>query len=192
MRQRVNPGGYSAVKFVPLGNSDARLIELVVHGDTRGSFTRTWCAASFAEHGVDFTPVQGNSSLTRKRGSIRGMHFQRSPKTDAKIVRCTSGKIYDVIVDLRPTSLTRGQVFAKELAPSSATMLYIPAGFAHGFQTLEDDSVVEYLMGTEYVADLSDGFRYDDPMVGIAWPEPVSVLSDKDSAWAPLADRKPW
>lgn len=180
------------MKFVPLGNSDARLIELVVHGDMRGSFTRTWCAVSFAEHGVDFTPVQGNSSLTRKRGSIRGMHFQRSPKTDAKIVRCTSGKIYDVIVDLRPTSLTRGQVFANELAPSSATMLYIPAGFAHGFQTLEDDSVVEYLMGIEYVADLSDGFRYDDPMVGIAWPEPVSVLSDKDSAWLPLADRKPW
>ena len=180
------------MKFVALGNSDARLIELAVRGDTRGNFTRTWCAASFAEHGIDFTPIQGNSSLTRKRGTIRGMHFQRSPKADAKIVRCTTGKIYDVLVDVRPTSPTRGQVFVNELAPSSATMLYIPAGFAHGFQTLADDSVVEYLMGVEYVADLSDGFRYDDPMIGIAWPEPVSVLSDKDAALPLLADRKLW
>jgi dTDP-4-dehydrorhamnose 3,5-epimerase len=180
------------VKFVPLGNSDARLIELVGHGDTRGNFTRTWCAESFAQHGIDFTPAQGNSSLTRKRGTVRGMHFQRAPKADAKIVRCTSGRICDVIVDVRPTSPTRGQVFVNELAPSSATMLYIPAGFAHGFQTLADDSVVEYLMGIAYVADLSDGFRYDDPMIGISWPEPVSVLSDKDAGWPLLADRKLW
>jgi dTDP-4-dehydrorhamnose 3,5-epimerase len=180
------------VKFIPLGSSDARLIELTVHEDTRGSFTRTWCAASFAEQGIDFIPVQGNSSLTRKRGAVRGMHFQRAPKPDAKIVRCTSGKIYDVIVDVRPSSPTRGQVFGYELSPSSARMLYIPAGFAHGFQTLADDSVVEYLMGIEYVADLSDGFRHDDPMIGIAWPEPVSLLSDKDKAWPLLADRKLW
>jgi dTDP-4-dehydrorhamnose 3,5-epimerase len=180
------------VKFIPLGDSDARLIELTVHGDTRGDFTRTWCAPSFAEQGIDFTPVQGNSSLTRKRGTVRGMHFQGAPKPDAKLVRCTSGRIYDVIVDVRPSSPTRGQVFAYELSPSSARMLYIPAGFAHGFQTLADDSVVEYLMGIEYVADLSDGFRHDDPMIGIKWPEPVSVLSDKDRAWPMLADRKLW
>jgi len=180
------------MKFIPLGQSDARLIELVVRVDDRGSFTRTWCADSFAEHGIDFRPVQGNNSVTRVRGSVRGMHFQAAPKADAKIVRCTAGRIHDVIVDMRPASPTRGQVFANELAPSPATMVYIPAGFAHGFQTLADDSVVEYLMGIEYVAELSDGFRHDDPMIGIKWPEPVTVLSAKDVAWPLLADRKLW
>lgn len=180
------------MKFIPLGQSDARLIELVVRADERGSFTRTWCADSFAEHGIDFRPVQGNNSLTRVRGSVRGMHFQAAPKADAKIVRCTAGRIHDVIVDMRPASPTRGQVFANELSPSLATMVYIPAGFAHGFQTLADDSVVEYLMGIEYVADLSDGFLHDDPVIGIKWPEPVTVLSEKDTAWPLLADRKLW
>jgi dTDP-4-dehydrorhamnose 3,5-epimerase len=180
------------VKFTALGNSDARLIELVPHVDDRGSFTRTWCADSFAEHGIDFRPVQGNNSLTKLRGSVRGMHFQRAPKADAKIVRCTSGRIYDVIVDMRPTSPTRGHIFVNELTPSRPTMVYIPAGFAHGFQTLADDSVVEYLMGIEYVADLSDGFRYDDPTIGIKWPEPVTVLSAKDAAWPLLVDRNLW
>ena len=136
------------MKFVALGNSDARLIELTPRVDERGSFTRTWCADSFAAQGIDFRPIQGNNSLTRVRGSIRGMHFQKAPKADAKIVRCTAGRIHDVIVDVRPTSSTRGQVFANELAPSSATMLYIPAGFAHGFQTLEDDAAGGNLMGS--------------------------------------------
>jgi dTDP-4-dehydrorhamnose 3,5-epimerase len=180
------------VKFSSLGESDARLIELTPFVDERGSFMRTWCADSFAAQGIDFFPVQGNNSLTRVRGSVRGMHFQRAPKPDAKIVRCTSGHIYDVIVDLRPASPTRGQAFPVELAPSLNRMVYIPAGFAHGFQTLADDSVVEYLMGTQYVADLSDGFRYDDPMIGIKWPEPVTVLSEKDTAWSLLSDRKLW
>ena len=180
------------MNFVQLGNSDARLIELKVRADERGSFTRTWCAKTFAEHGIDFQVVQGNNSVTRRRGSIRGMHFQAAPKADAKIVRCTAGRIYDVIVDLRPTSPTRGSAFANELAPETATMLYIPAGFAHGFQTLAENSVVEYLMGIEYVEELSDGFRYDDPMIDIRWPEPVTVLSAKDGAWPRLADRKLW
>lgn len=178
------------MKFIALGKSDARLIELAPRADERGSFTRTWCADSFAAQGIDFRPVQGNNSLTRVRGSVRGMHFQKAPKADAKIVRCTAGRIHDVIVDVRPTSPTRGQIFVNELAPSSATMLYIPAGFAHGFQTLEDNSVVEYLMGIEYVEELSDGFRYNDPVVGIRWPEPVTVLSPKDAAWPMLSDRK--
>lgn len=180
------------MKFIQLGNSDARLIELKVRADDRGSFTRTWCGRTFAEQGIDFQVIQGNSSVTRVRGTVRGMHFQRAPKADAKIVRCTAGRIYDVIVDIRPNSATCGSVFVNELAPASATMLYIPAGFAHGFQTLANDTVVEYLMGIEYLEELSDGFRYDDPMIGIQWPEPVTVLSAKDAAWPRLADRKPW
>jgi dTDP-4-dehydrorhamnose 3,5-epimerase len=180
------------MKFLALGQSDARLIEVVVHGDNRGNFARTWCANSFTQHGIDFSPVQGNTSVTRVRGTVRGMHFQRTPKPDSKIVRCTSGRIYDVIADLRASSTTRGQVYINELTPGSAKMLYIPAGFAHGFQTLSDDTVVEYLMGTEYVADLSDGFRYDDPMFGIVWPLPVTEISAKDVAWPLLAERGLW
>ncbi|SRR5579871_4807993 len=180
------------MKFFPLGQSDATLIELVVHRDNRGDFTRTWCATSFAAHGIDFRPVQGNSSLTRKRGTIRGMHFQRAPKADAKLVRCTSGRIYDVIVDLRPASPTRGQVYTNELSSDAAKMLYVPAGFAHGFQTLSNDAVVEYLMGTDYVAELSDGFRYDDPMFAITWPELVTEISAKDVTWPLMIDRGLW
>jgi dTDP-4-dehydrorhamnose 3,5-epimerase len=177
---------------VQLGRSDARLIELNIRADDRGSFTRTWCAMSFVDEGIDFQPVQGNSSVTRLRGTVRGMHFQRMPKPDAKIVRCTAGRIHDVIVDVRPKSPTRGDVFAVELGPETGRMLYIPAGFAHGFQALTDDVTVEYLMGIEYVEELSDGFRHDDPTVGIKWPESVTVLSAKDAALPLLAERKLW
>src|SRR3989337_4252475 len=104
------------MNFIPIGASDARLIELVVHADARGDFARTWCAKSFAEEGIDFTPVQANTSVTRLRGTVRGMHFQRAPKADAKIVRCTHGRIHDIIVDLREQSPTRGQVNVNELA----------------------------------------------------------------------------
>jgi dTDP-4-dehydrorhamnose 3,5-epimerase len=180
------------MKFIPLDNSGARLIELVVHGDERGRFARTWCANEFFAHSISFNPVQGNTSFTRIRGTVRGMHFQRAPKADAKIVRCTSGRIYDVIVDLRKESPTRGKIYVNELAANIATMLYIPAGFAHGFQTLSDDTIVEYLMGVEYASELYDGFRHDDPAIGITWPEPVTALSANDAAWPLLADRKFW
>jgi dTDP-4-dehydrorhamnose 3,5-epimerase len=177
------------MKFIPLGNSDARLIEIVVHGDDRGNFARTWCAKSFFEERIDFQPVQGNTSFTRPRGTVRGMHFQRRPKADAKLVRCTAGRIHDVIVDLREDSPTRGEIYVNQLAADIATMLYVPPGFAHGFQTLSDSTVVEYLMGVEYVPDLYDGFRYDDPAIGIVWPKTVTVLSANDARWPPLADR---
>src|SRR6267154_453006 len=180
------------MRFIPLGNSDARLIELDVRGDDRGAFARTWCASSFAGQGIEFRPVQGNTSVTRLRGTVRGMHFQRAPKADAKIVRCTSGSIHDVIVDLRNESPTHGQIYVNVLAGDIATMLYVPAGFAHGFQTLSDDTIVEYLMGVEYVSNLYDGFRHDDPMIGIPWPETVAALSANDASWPLLADRKFW
>jgi dTDP-4-dehydrorhamnose 3,5-epimerase len=177
------------MKFVPLGNSDARLIELAPHGDERGNFARTWCAKTFSEQGIEFQPVQGNTSFTRFRGTLRGMHFQRAPKADAKLVRCTSGRIHDVIVDLRENSPTQGEIYVNELAADIASMIYVPAGFAHGFQTLSDNTVVEYLMGVEYVSDLYDGFRYDDPAIDIVWPEKVVALSANDAKWPPLADR---
>jgi dTDP-4-dehydrorhamnose 3,5-epimerase len=180
------------MNFIQLGTSDARLIQLVTHTDARGCFARTWCARSFAEQGVDFIPVQANTSVTRLRGTVRGMHFQREPKADAKIVRCTLGRIHDIIVDLREHSATRGHVFVNELAADISTMLYVPAGFAHGFQTRSDEAIVEYLMGAEYVSHLYDGFRYDDPTIGIVWPEPIAALSNNDAAWPALLGRMPW
>jgi dTDP-4-dehydrorhamnose 3,5-epimerase len=180
------------MKFIPLGNSDARLIELVVHSDDRGHFARTWCAKAFLEEGIAFQPVQGNTSFTRTRGVVRGMHFQRAPKADPKLVRCTAGRIHDVIVDLREDSPTRGQVYVNQLTADIATMLYVPSGFAHGFQTLSENTVVEYLMGVEYVPELYDGFRYDDPMIGITWPETVTALSANDAQWPLLAERSFW
>jgi dTDP-4-dehydrorhamnose 3,5-epimerase len=180
------------MKFIPLGTSDARLIRLDVHGDDRGFFSRTWCENTFAEQAIDFRPAQGNTSFTRTRGTVRGMHFQRAPKADAKIVRCTQGRIHDVVVDLRQESPTCGQIYVNELAADIRTMLYVPAGFAHGFQTRSGDVMVEYLMGVEYVAELYDGFCHDDPVLDIAWPEPVGSLSASDARWPALADRMPW
>ncbi|WP_294393669.1 dTDP-4-dehydrorhamnose 3,5-epimerase [uncultured Sphingomonas sp.] len=174
-----------------IAGTDARLIELKVHDDERGAFARTWCTELFAAAGILFTPVQGNTSLTRARGSIRGMHFQRAPWRDAKIVRCSRGRIWDVIVDLRPGSPCYRQPHARILSETDWTMLYVPPGFAHGFQTLSDDVVVEYLMGERYVPTVYDGFRYDDPHVGIDWPEPVTSVSASDLAWPALAGRVP-
>jgi dTDP-4-dehydrorhamnose 3,5-epimerase len=180
------------MKFTALDGSDALLVEPTVHADARGSFARTWCARTFAHNGLHFQPAQGNTSYTRRRGSVRGMHFQRAPVADAKLVRCTRGRIHDVLVDLRAASPTRGLVLANELSAERGSMLYVPAGFAHGFQTLTDDVVVEYLMGVEYVPELYDGFRHDDPAVALDWPLPVGLLSPGDAAWPPLAGRVAW
>jgi dTDP-4-dehydrorhamnose 3,5-epimerase len=180
------------MQFHPVGESDARLISLQVHRDERGSFARTWCSDLFAQAGIDFTPTQANTSYTRLQGSIRGMHFQRAPLADAKLIRCVVGRIHDVIVDLREDSPTRGVVYAQVLTGEAGAVLYAPAGFAHGFQTLTHHVVVEYVMGAPYAPELYDGFRYDDPALGIAWPLPVTSLSDNDARWAPLAKRLPW
>jgi dTDP-4-dehydrorhamnose 3,5-epimerase len=178
--------------FTSLGGSDAQLIHLTLHADSRGSFARVWCADMFREAGIEFTPVQGNSSLTRARGAVRGMHFQRAPRADAKVVRCSSGRIHDVIIDLRPDSPTCGRSFSVELAAADARMLYIPGGFAHGFQTLTADTIVEYLMGEAYDAQLYDGARHDDPLLAVSWPLPIAEISDRDRSWPDLLPRMPW
>ncbi|RZI60621.1 MAG: dTDP-4-keto-6-deoxy-D-glucose epimerase [Pseudomonas sp.] len=180
------------MRFTSLAGSDAKLIDLQVHGDKRGFFARTWCADLFHEAGLNFEPVQGNMSMTKARGAIRGMHFQRDPQADAKVVRCSFGRIYDVIVDLRVHSNTRGEAFQVELDGEGAQMLFIPEGFAHGFQTLTDNVIVEYLMGAPYVPSLYDGARFDDPLLAIQWPEPVGEVSENDRRWPNLADRMPW
>lgn len=177
------------MRFEPIGTSGARLIRLAPVGDQRGSFARVWCENAFREAGVAFTPVQANVSVTRGRGTIRGMHFQRMPKPDAKIVRCTRGRIHDVMVDLRGLVPNRSDVVEIELGEDEPTMLYVPAGFAHGFQSLTDVATVEYLMGEVYEPSLYSGFRYDDPAFKISWPLPATCISDRDLAW-PLLSRQ--
>jgi dTDP-4-dehydrorhamnose 3,5-epimerase len=180
------------MEFEPTGVSDARLIRLTRHLDSRGEFARTWCASEFERAGITFRPVQANMSLTRTSGTIRGMHFQRAPKAEAKLVRCSRGRIWDVITDLRPQSTSYLVSFGLELADEDATALYVPAGFAHGFQALTEGVTVEYLMEEQYVPDLADGFRYDDPSAKIAWPLPARLLSEKDLAWPALSTRPIW
>jgi dTDP-4-dehydrorhamnose 3,5-epimerase len=178
--------------FEPTCVSDARLVRLQPISDMRGAFVRTWCADEFAHVGIPFRPVQANMSLTVARGTIRGMHFQRDPKAEAKVVRCTRGRIWDVITDLRRHSASRGASFGVELADGDARALYVPPGVAHGFQSLTDDAQVEYLMSEQYAPGLSDGFRYDDPAAAIAWPLPARMVSERDLAWPPLSTREFW
>jgi dTDP-4-dehydrorhamnose 3,5-epimerase len=177
--------------LVPAGAADAWLIRCKVHRDDRGDFTRTWSFDEFHEAGLSFTPIQANTSTTRLRGTIRGMHFQHAPRQETKLVRCARGLIFDVITDLRPASPTYRQSRNFELGKDTA-QLYVPAGFAHGYQTLTDDVVVEYLMNESYAPDLADGFRYDDPAAAIIWPLPSEVVSDRDRAWPRLDGREFW
>jgi dTDP-4-dehydrorhamnose 3,5-epimerase len=178
------------MRFEAIGESEARLVHLDVHRDERGCFARVWCLDGFRREGIRFEPVQANTSITWARGTLRGVHFQRAPKPDAKIVRCSHGSIYDVVVDLREASPTRGQWWSVELTGDLA--IYVPAGFGHGFQTLTDHVVVEYLMDARYVPELYDGFRYDDPAIGIRWPLEIVQVSERDLDWTPLAPRAPW
>ena len=177
--------------LVSAGPAGAWLIECEVHKDARGDFMRNWSLEVFHEVGIAFTPVQANTSTTAQRGTIRGMHFQHAPRQEAKLVRCARGRIFDVITDLRPASATYRQSCNFELGKDTA-LLYVPTGFAHGYQTLTDDVVVEYLMNERYAPDLADGFRYDDPAAAICWPLPAGLVSDRDLAWPRLEGREFW
>lgn len=158
------------------------LIELEPHSDERGSFARTFCRSTFARHGLQECVEQCSVSTNRHRGTLRGMHFQRSPHEETKLVRCSRGAIWDVVVDLRPGSTSFGAWFGAELSRDNMRSLYVPKGLAHGFITLSDDSDVVYQMDAPYVASAAAGVRWDDAEIGIDWPlEPVH-LSPKDSS----------
>jgi len=148
--------------------------------DERGIFARTFCREEFEAHGLSLDAVQCNVSFNRQRGTLRGLHYQAEPHAEAKLIRCTSGAIYDVVVDLRPESATHRGWFGVELSASDRRMLYVPKGLAHGFQTLEDGSEVFYQMSDPYCPAAARGVRYDDPAFAIAWPEPVLVVSPRD------------
>ena len=151
--------------------------------DHRGFFGRAWCRDEFAQHGLNPQMLQLNVGFSHKKGTVRGMHYQDAPHAEAKLIRCTRGAIYDVIVDLRSDSPTRGQWFGVELSAAGATMLYAPEGFAHGYQTLEDDSEMYYMTSALYASGAAKGVRFNDPAFAVQWPLPVSVISEQDQNW---------
>jgi dTDP-4-dehydrorhamnose 3,5-epimerase len=172
------------VKFLPLALSGAYLIEPMPIADERGSFARTFCRQQFQERGLNAHLEQCSFSYNLKKGTVRGMHFQKPPYAETKIVRCTQGKIYDVIIDLRAESPTYKQWESLLLSAENRHMLYVPEGFAHGFQTLEDHTEIFYQISRPYVSESASGVRWNDSAFGIAWPLEVSVISLKDQNYA--------
>lgn len=157
--------------------------------DERGYFARTYCEEAFAQHGIVFQTKQTNTSFNRLAGTLRGMHFQRAPKEEPKLVRCTAGRVYDVVVDLRKNSTTYCSWFGTELSASNGESLMIPAGCAHGFLTLVDGAEVFYQMGEQYDAALADGVRWNDPAFGIVWPSAPTIMHPRDASWPDFLTR---
>lgn len=167
----------------------AFLLDIEPHGDERGFFARSWCHDEFAAHGLNPRLVQCSISRNRLKGTLRGLHYQAAPYAEAKLVRCTMGAIYDVIVDLRPGSATRSRYFGAVLTADNHGALYVPEGFAHGFLTLADDSEVLYQMSEFYRPEAARGVRWNDPAFGVAWPDFPVVISDRDASY-PDFDRR--
>jgi dTDP-4-dehydrorhamnose 3,5-epimerase len=166
------------IKPAPL--EGAFVIDLKRLEDDRGFFARSFCAKEFADAGLDPRVAQCNVSFNRRKGTIRGMHFQAAPHAEVKVVRCTQGSVWDVIVDLRHDSATFRHWYGVELTATNRRALYVPAGLAHGFQTLTDDCELLYMMSEFYVPDASRGFRWNDPAFAIDWPIPDPILSERD------------
>jgi dTDP-4-dehydrorhamnose 3,5-epimerase len=158
-------------------------ILLEPHADERGFFARSWCQAEFASHGLNPRLMQCNISVTARKGTLRGMHHQAAPHAEAKLVRCTRGAIYDVVLDLRPQSPNFKEWIAVRLTADKHNMVYVPEGCAHGFQTLDDDVEVFYQMSESYHQESARGVRWDDPAFRIAWPEKVEVISERDRTY---------
>lgn len=171
------------MKFNHTKLEGAYLIDLDKHLDERGFFARTWCRQEFMDHGLNADIAQTSISFNRTAGTLRGMHYQIEPYQETKLVRCTRGALHDVILDLRAASPTYMQWTAVELTADNYRMLYIPAGFAHGFITLEENTEATYLISNPYVPDSACGIRWDDPAFDVQWPRAVEVISDRDLEW---------
>jgi dTDP-4-dehydrorhamnose 3,5-epimerase len=175
-----------SMKFTETKLVGAYFIDLERLEDERGYFARAWCREEFLKHGLDADVVQCNVSYNPKKGTLRGMHYQDPPHAETKLVRCTRGSVYDVIVDLRPGSPTFLDWIGAELSADNGRIMYVPKGFAHGFQTLEEHSMVFYQVSEFYAREDCRGIRWNDPQVKIKWPHEVAVISPQDKGWADL------
>lgn len=175
------------MRFTETPLPGAWVLDLEPRGDERGFFARAFCAKEFTDHGLEPAVVQTNLSYTAAAGSVRGMHYQLPPAAETKLVRCVAGAFYDVIVDMREGSPTYLQHFGVELSAANRRALYVPALFAHGFQTLADDTEASYQVSAFFTPGVERGLRHDDPALGITWPLATTVISDKDRSW-PLLD----
>jgi dTDP-4-dehydrorhamnose 3,5-epimerase len=176
------------MRLEPLELEGAFVVDVVPHVDERGLFARTWSASEFAECGLDVAWVEWSTSFNARSGTLRGLHYQAEPFPEAKLVRCTSGAAFDVIVDLRHGSETFGRWVGIELGADNRRAVFVPAGFAHGFQTLEDGTELCYLISEAYRPELARGVRWDDPTLAIAWPScPDRIISERDRGLPLLA-----
>lgn len=177
-------GAGGAVKFIPTSLAGACIVELERLEDDRGYFARTFCRDEFLAHDLNPELVQCNVSFNVKKNTLRGMHYQAKPHEEAKLVRCTRGSIFDAIIDIRAESPTFRKWFGVELSPANGRMLYIPEGFAHGFQTLEDGSEVFYQMSEKYFPESARGIHWQDPAIGIRWPLQNPIVSQRDAGFS--------
>jgi len=168
----------------------AFILDIERREDSRGFFARVFCQHEFEAHGLKPLIAQANIAYNRKKGTIRGMHFQFPPSAETKLVRCTRGAILDIIVDLRPESRTYLEHIAVELSAENSRALYVPERFAHGYQVLQDETETSYQVGEFYTPGTEGGLLYNDPKLGLTWPLPVSVISDKDQIWKPLSEQE--
>jgi dTDP-4-dehydrorhamnose 3,5-epimerase len=171
------------MRFTPTRLSGAFILDPERREDARGHFARTFCRREFEAHGLKPDIAQANVAWNARKGTLRGMHYQVAPAAETKLVRCTRGALWDVIVDLRPDSRTFLEHVGVELSAENGRQLFVPELFAHGYITLADDTEAAYQVGEFYAPDAERGIRYDDPALGISWPLPVEVISDKDAAW---------
>jgi dTDP-4-dehydrorhamnose 3,5-epimerase len=176
------------MKFHETKLPDVFEVHLEPHSDERGFFARSWCQKEFESHNLNPRLVQCNTSFNVRKRTLRGIHYQAEPFPEAKLVRCTMGSIYDVVVDLRPQSPTYRDWVGVQLTAVNRNMLYVPEGCGHGFLTLEDNTEVFYQMSEFYYPDLARGVRWDDPALKIVWPGPVEVISERDRAYADLGE----
>jgi dTDP-4-dehydrorhamnose 3,5-epimerase len=176
----------TGLHFAETGIPGAWVIDPNPHKDERGRFMRVWCAREFASHGLSFVPVQANMGFSVRKGTLRGMHFQESPALEAKLVRCTKGCMFDVVLDLRPESPAYRKWYGVELSDENGRMLYIPEHCAHGYQTLVDNTEMHYMASEFYNPSAARGVRHDDTAFNIRWPLAPTEISEQDRNW-PLA-----
>jgi dTDP-4-dehydrorhamnose 3,5-epimerase len=187
-RKFAQTAGSSRMIFSETRLAGAYTVDIDRREDKRGHFARVFCGEEFSAHGLKFMVAQASISFNAKRGTLRGLHFQYPPAAETKYVRCTKGAVLDVIIDLRPESPTYLEHLAFDLSAENGRGVYVPKRFAHGFLTLDDETELAYLIGASHTPNAEGGLRYDDPMLGLNWPLPISVISERDTAWKPIVE----